>query len=68
MPPVLQIKDECQVCHIKNVNFESYIKQLLGNISDAAILVSPEKIERIDEAQQKLLQYRLENQYESRGI
>lgn len=53
---------------MKNINFESYIKQLLGNISDAAILVSPEKIERIDEAQQKLLQYRLENQYESRGI
>ena len=40
----------------------------MGNVSDAAILVSPEKFERIGEAEQKLLQYQLENQYESQGI
>lgn len=64
-PQIQEVFKNCSNCVLKNTNFETYIKQVMGNISDAAILVSPEKIEKIDEAEQKLLQYQLENKYES---
>ena len=50
-PQIQEVLKNCSNCALKNTNFETYIKQVMGNISDAAILVSPEKIEKLDEAE-----------------